>query len=1093
MANASATLGADWTPRGSTNWVSGFANDMVLNTPITGNNTSVSVFLKVPSELPLTPGGFPSPPSLFSLASGWVDPTNGSYNLSFEIPPGIPSGVYEMEVRLDFTENPPGGDPFYNPGEYTIIPAGIQTEFVVQTDPSAIILLAGEQLILNSNVSDVEDSSRLIAGAQVQLIFDWGGPLEEILQSGVTDANGQFSFDPVISATTPPGFYNVRIVALDDLSDNLSVENAGRWLGNHTTVNLTIQVDSSVQISSIPAQVSALQPFVIEGSVLDSADSSRVIEGPVGISVFFLDEPEELLIENHSTNSTGFFSVIVPTDTLGNGVIRGVRTVVVSVVNGSTPFYLTGTGNAPILVMGVSQFVDSTPFINTIVERGNNAIITTRLVEFSNNEAPLSGFTIQAKFHETWLNTESTATDGSVAFEFEVPHDHPLGVVNVTLLFNGSGDLNPAVKILSTITVRSSTTMVIDQISSNPLPGEFFNVTGSLTSSNGTGLTDRSGNALNPSLTFTIDSDPDNFTVSNVAFDSNGNWVAQLRLDLSFPRGTHFLGVEFTPLVNYFSSASGSEIFDSRGFSLLTIESPDDLDPDARTVRGEEFAINLSLVDNSGSPVESATVVVKVGGITAWGGITNSLGKASASILVRDDRPPGPIFVNASFAGFNGSTGLIGDETWTRVIVLAPSVLVLESASVPSIAGRSVTFTGSLLDERGNYLEEAGSPLGGLIRLSINGIDVGPSYTTVSNSTSGRWVITYQVPEDMLFGPHSARVDFLGGYSWVDPMGQGDSINPEYYLPSFDMLSFDVTQPSQLVISTPPGEIDRTEVASIEGFLTDSVGRAIAGRELSLKVSDELLTTLITESNGSFVGYVAIAPDMQLGPLFIEIEFLGEEFILPSNSTLVLSVYSPVFISIDESHPVAAGEDLTISGMVKDNLEEGWLEDQTLEIYVDDILVGITSSTPNGSWSLQWTVPESMEIGNHSISVVSPSQGFYRMANSISQFTVSYHTEISIQVEQLYSTRGGNWNLSGRLFESDTGFQSGLEGREISILLDGKSVGLVTTGEGGLFDFEQRVRYSLSRGSHNISFQYEGEFLYLLQPSPKLSLLFPTY
>ena len=56
--------------------------------------------------------------------------------------------------------------------------------------------------------------------------------------------------------------------------------------------------------------------------------------------------------------------------------------------------------------------------------------------------------------------------------------------------------------------------------------------------------------------------------------------------------------------------------------------------------------------------------------------------------------------MNASFAGFNGSTGLIGDETWTRVIVLAPSVLVLESASVPSIAGRSVTFTGSLLDER---------------------------------------------------------------------------------------------------------------------------------------------------------------------------------------------------------------------------------------------------------------------------------------------------------------------------------------------------------------------------------------------------------
>ena len=119
---------------------------------------------------------------------------------------------------------------------------------------------------------------------------------------------------------------------------------------------------------------------------------------------------------------------------------------------------------------------------------------------------------------------------------------------------------------------------------------------------------------------------------------------------------------------------------------------------------------------------------------------------------------------------------------------------------------------------------------------------------------------------------------------------------------------------------------------------------------MSLKVSDEQLTTLTTESNGSFVGYVAIAPDMQLGPLFIEIEFLGEEFILPSNSTVVLTVFSPVFISIDESHPVAAGDDFTITGKVKDNLEGGWLEDQTLEIFVDDILVGITSSTLNGSF-----------------------------------------------------------------------------------------------------------------------------------------------
>ena len=49
LANASATLGEEWTARGSTNWVSGFAMDMVLITQVIGNNSSVTALLNVPS------------------------------------------------------------------------------------------------------------------------------------------------------------------------------------------------------------------------------------------------------------------------------------------------------------------------------------------------------------------------------------------------------------------------------------------------------------------------------------------------------------------------------------------------------------------------------------------------------------------------------------------------------------------------------------------------------------------------------------------------------------------------------------------------------------------------------------------------------------------------------------------------------------------------------------------------------------------------------------------------------------------------------------------------------------------------------------
>ena len=121
-------------------------------------------------------------------------------------------------------------------------------------------------------------------------------------------------------------------------------------------------------------------------------------------------------------------------------------------------------------------------------------------------------------------------------------------------------------------------------------------------------------------------------------------------------------------------------------------------------------------------------------------------------------------------------------------------------------------------------LKEDGNLSGGLIHLYIDGVDVGPAYTVFSNSTTGQWSITYQIPSDMDFGQHQARVEFLGGSLMGRPNGQGDSVNPEYYLGSTDSLAFNVTQTSQVVISTSPSEIDRTEVATVEGMLTDGVG-----------------------------------------------------------------------------------------------------------------------------------------------------------------------------------------------------------------------------------------------------------------------------
>ena len=300
-------------------------------------------------------------------------------------------------------------------------------------------------------------------------------------------------------------------------------------------------------------------------------------------------------------------------------------------------------------------------------------------------------------------------------------------------------------------------------------------------------------------------------------------------------------------------------------------------------------------------------------------------------------------------------------------------------------------------------------------------------------------------------------------------------------------MAFNVTQPTQVVISTAPAEIDRTGGSSRGNF--NRWGRASNTKQ---RPSHDC------EWGGAicnFGGWKRVIH--RLCPNRTRHDARSDDyrdrvrrrgFPPPSESSVVFTVFSPVFVTMEQIGPIAVGDTMLISGSAKDNLEDGWLGSQTIEIFVDGVLVGITSSQENGLWSLEWTIPESMDVGNHSISAISPEQGFYRQGMTESNFTVSYHTSISHQVEQTYVTRGGHWNFTGRLFESDTGFEQGLEGREVSVLLDGSQVELVVTGEGGFFSYSHRVQYALSRGSHNVSFTFAGEFLYL--PTEAVSQVF---
>jgi hypothetical protein len=175
----------------------------------------------------------------------------------------------------------------------------------------------------------------------------------------------------------------------------------------------------------------------------------------------------------------------------------------------------------------------------------------------------------------------------------------------------------------------------------------------------------------------------------------------------------------------------------------------------------------------------------------------------------------------------------------------------------------------------------------------------------------------------------------------------------------------------------------------------------------------------------------------------------------------------------------AVGDQISIRGSVKDNLPDGFLENHTVEIMVDDVFIGVTLSDENGSWEIIWNIPEALTVGNHSILAAAPQQGYYRSSSVEQILSIAYHTAISLQIEQPSVTRGGTWELVGRLYDDDTLGAPGLEGRIVHASLDGEQILSTTVGASGIFSFDIPVESSLPRGEHDLSVSFDGEELYL--------------
>jgi hypothetical protein len=734
-----------------------------------------------------------------------------------------------------------------------------------------------------------------------------------------------------------------------------------------------------------------------------------------------------------------------------------------------------------MLVMGVSRFENIQPLNPILVNRGDEVNISARLVESSNLFLPLGGYDVDIEFHESWLPGTQTDGEGFANFSYLVPTTHPLGLITVTMVFNGSVDLLATNVNLSSITIRSTTILVVDAITANPVAGTSFNVTGTVQSDNGSGLELRDGSLLPANILFAVNDQPVGFTVSGGTVQTGGLWSATITLGAAFPAGTNRIEASFIPGVNYYIGSEANTTFDSRGFTTLLFIKPaldgiGDPSLNDRTERGNNVSFQILLRDNTDTAVGNQQVLVGLPGLALSSFTTFANGTAIGSIAVPENLSVGPTDLYVEFAGTPGTTGLVGSNETTQFVVLGQTNLSITEAPTTLTAGDAFVVNGTLMDDLGQPLFINGVPSLAVVHLLVDGVPVSSIET---NAQTGAFTLGWTLPEDTTAGAHLIEVRFLGGRDWVDPIGVGDLINPDYYLPSSDEVNFNVSVPTKILLLTPGGEVNREATMTIQGRLLDLVDEPLPGLTIEVWLGGEWMTNVTTDANGTFTAIYPVPSDATLGPLLLETRFTGTTFYLPSEASGTWTIYSPVQVTVSMESPVAVAENITISGSVVDNQLLG-IEGHTVDLSVEGVLLASVLTDANGDFTFDWYVPDIFSFGNHTLEARADAQGFYRSNAGNTTFFLAHRSDITLIFDDgRDATRGDTWSLSGRLFDIDTVNNDGLPSMLVSIRLDDVEVATSVTLADGTWSAIVPATMELTRGEHTFTVAFAGTSAHL--------------
>ena len=316
------------------------------------------------------------------------------------------------------------------------------------------------------------------------------------------------------------------------------------------------------------------------------------------------------------------------------------------------------------------------------------------------------------------------------------------------------------------------------------------------------------------------------------------------------------------------------------------------LTPTGTVDREASMTIEGRLLDLVDSPLGGLTVEVWLGGQWMTNVTTDGSGLFVAVYPVPADAPLGPISLETRFTG----TTFYLPSNATGIWDIYSQILVQVEMESPVAVGQNTTITGSVAD---NQLVGVS---GHTVDLEVEGLII----ATLVTDSEGEFTFTWNIPDTFGFGNHTM-------YANVDAQG--------YYRSNSGNTTFFLAHRSDVTLVFDDGkDATRGNLWTLSGrlFDIDTVNNdGLSGMDLSLRLDDVEIQTLVTEEDGSWSAIVPATMDLTRGNHQFTIFFAGTDAHIGSQSSGTATVWANALITIDgTSSNIVVRSDATFSPIV---------------------------------------------------------------------------------------------------------------------------------------------------------------------------------